>query len=45
MIGMIGKKCGMTRVFSDDGQSVPVTIIQANPNRINRIKSSKLHQA
>jgi large subunit ribosomal protein L3 len=41
MIGMIGKKCGMTRVFSDDGQSVPVTIIQANPNRINRIKSSE----
>jgi len=41
MIGMIGKKCGMTRVFSDDGQSVPVTIIQANPNRINCIKSSK----
>jgi large subunit ribosomal protein L3 len=41
MIGMIGKKCGMTRVFSDDGQSVPVTIIQANPNRINSIKSSK----
>ena len=42
MIGIIGKKCGMTRVFSDDGQSVPVTIIQANPNRINRIKSSEI---
>jgi len=42
MIGIIGKKCGMTRVFSDDGQSVPVTVIQANPNRINSIKSSEI---
>ena len=39
MIGIIGKKCGMTRVFTDDGQCVPVTIIQANPNQINRIKT------
>ena len=39
MIGIIGKKCGMTRVFTDDGKSVPVTIIQANPNHINRIKT------
>ena len=42
MIGIIGKKCGMTRVFSDDGRSVPVTVIQANPNRINSIKSSEI---
>ena len=39
MIGIIGKKCGMTRVFTDDGKSVPVTIIQAYPNQINRIKT------
>jgi len=39
MIGIIGKKCGMTRIFTDDGKSVPVTIIQANPNQINRIKT------
>ena len=39
MIGIIGKKCGMTRVFTDDGKSVPVTIIHANPNQINRIKT------
>jgi large subunit ribosomal protein L3 len=39
MIGIIGKKCGMTRVFMDDGKSVPVTIVQANPNQINRIKT------
>jgi len=42
MIGMIGKKCGMTRVFTDNGESVPVTIIQANPNRINSIKSLEI---
>ena len=29
----------MTRVFTDDGRSVPVTIVQANPNFINRIKT------
>ena len=39
MIGIIGKKCGMTRVFTDEGKSVPVTIVQANPNQINRIKT------
>ena len=39
MIGIVGKKCVMTRVFTDDGRSVPVTIVQANPNLINRIKT------
>ena len=39
MIGIIGKKCGMTRVFTDDGRSVPVTIVQAHPNFINKIKT------
>jgi large subunit ribosomal protein L3 len=37
-IGLIGKKCGMTRVFTDAGESVPVTVIQALPNRITRVK-------
>jgi large subunit ribosomal protein L3 len=39
VIGIVGKKCGMTRVFTDDGRSVPVTIVQASPNLINRIKT------
>ena len=39
MIGIVGKKCGMTRVFTDDGRSVPVTIVQAHPNFINKIKT------
>ena len=33
-IGIIGKKRGMTRVFTEDGQSIPVTVIEASPNRI-----------
>ena len=39
MIGIVGKKCGMTRVFTDDGRSVPVTIVQAHPNFINKVKT------
>ncbi len=27
-IGLVGKKCGMTRVFTEDGQSLPVTVIE-----------------
>ena len=42
MIGIVGKKCGMTRVFTDDGRSVPVTIVQADPNFINKIKTNLL---
>jgi len=33
-IGIIGRKRGMTRVFTEDGQSVPVTVIEASPNRV-----------
>ncbi len=39
-IGLVGRKCGMTRVFTEDGRSIPVTVIQALPNRITRIKTS-----
>lgn len=38
-IGIVGRKCGMTRVFTEDGVSVPVTVIEATPNRITQIKS------
>ena len=38
-IGMVGRKCGMTRVFTEDGHSVPVTVIEALPNRITQVKS------
>lgn len=38
-IGLVGKKCGMTRVFTDDGVSIPVTVIEILPNRITQIKT------
>ncbi|MEE8118565.1 MAG: 50S ribosomal protein L3 [Gammaproteobacteria bacterium] len=38
-IGVIGRKCGMTRIFSDDGVSVPVTVIEVEPNRVTQVKT------
>ncbi len=38
-IGLVGRKCGMTRVFTDAGETVPVTVIQALPNRVVQVKS------
>ena len=38
-IGLVGKKAGMTRVFAEDGASVPVTVIEVAPNRITRVKT------
>ena len=35
-IGLIGRKAGMTRVFTDAGESIPVTVIEALPNRVTR---------
>jgi len=38
-IGLVGKKSGMTRVFTEDGRSIPVTVIEVLPNRITQIKT------
>jgi large subunit ribosomal protein L3 len=38
-IGIVGRKCGMSRVFTEDGRSVPVTLIEASPNRITQLKT------
>ena len=38
-IGIVGRKCGMTRVFDESGSSIPVTVIHATPNLITQIKS------
>ncbi len=38
-IGVIGRKAGMTRVFTEDGASVPVTVIEVTPNRVTQIKT------
>lgn len=41
-IGVIGRKCGMTRIFTSDGNSVPVTVIQVEPNRITQIRTPEV---
>ena len=38
-IGIVGIKRGMTRIFTEEGTSVPVTVIEATPNRITQVKS------
>ncbi|QIK39089.1 50S ribosomal protein L3 [Caldichromatium japonicum] len=38
-IGVIGRKAGMTRVFSETGESIPVTVIEVPPNRVSQVKS------
>ncbi|MEX0707946.1 MAG: 50S ribosomal protein L3 [Woeseia sp.] len=40
-MGLLGRKCGMTRVFTADGTSIPVTVIEAHPNRISQVKSQE----
>lgn len=39
-IGLVGRKCGMTRVFTEAGVSVPVTVVEITPNRITQVKTS-----
>ena len=38
-LGLVGRKVGMTRVFTDDGTSIPVTVIEVEPNRVSQIKT------
>jgi len=38
-IGLVGKKCGMSRIFTEAGESIPVTLIEATPNRITQVKT------
>ncbi len=38
-IGIIGRKAGMTRVFTEEGASIPVTVIEATPNRVTQVKT------
>ena len=38
-IGLVGRKCGMTRIFTDAGESIPVTVVEVLPNRVTQIKS------
>lgn len=38
-IGLIGRKRGMTRVFTEQGESIPVTVIEVSPNRVTQVKT------
>lgn len=38
-LALIGKKSGMTRIFTEDGASIPVTVIEVTPNRVTQIRS------
>lgn len=38
-IGLVGRKSGMTRVFTEDGNSIPVSVVEVEPNRITQVKS------
>jgi large subunit ribosomal protein L3 len=41
-IGIIGRKRGMTRVFTEEGDSIPVTVIEAGPNRVTQVKTDEI---
>jgi large subunit ribosomal protein L3 len=38
-IGIVGRKAGMTRVFTEGGESIPVTVIECTPNRVTQVKT------
>ncbi len=40
-IGLIGRKVGMTRIFTEDGTSIPVTVIEATPNRVTQLRTDE----
>jgi len=40
-IGLVGRKVGMTRVFTDEGASLPVTVIEVEPNRVTQLKTEE----
>ena len=39
-IGLVGRKRGMSRVFDENGVSVPVTVVEVEPNRVVQMKDS-----
>ncbi|ALS97288.1 50S ribosomal protein L3 [Lacimicrobium alkaliphilum] len=41
-IGIVGRKVGMTRIFTEDGVSIPVTVIEATPNRVTQLRTEEI---
>ena len=40
-IGLVGRKAGMTRIFTEDGVSIPVTVIEVEPNRVTQVRDQE----
>ena len=40
-LGLVGRKVGMTRIFLDDGQTVPVTVLDVSGNKITQVKTQE----
>ncbi len=40
-LGLVGRKVGMTRIFTDDGDSIPVTVVDVSNNRVSQIKTQE----
>jgi large subunit ribosomal protein L3 len=40
-LGLVGRKVGMTRIFTDDGDSIPVTVVEVGDNRVTQIKTDE----
>lgn len=41
-LGVIGRKCGMTRIFTDTGASIPVTVVEVTPNLVTQVKTKEV---
>ena len=41
-IGLVGRKCGMTRVFTEAGESIPVTVVEVLANRVTQVKGDEV---
>jgi large subunit ribosomal protein L3 len=41
VMGIVGRKCGMTRIFNEAGNAIPVTVIEAQPNRVTQVKATE----
>lgn len=40
-LGLVGRKCGMTRIFTEDGVSIPVTVVQVESNKVTQVKTTE----
>ena len=41
-MGIVGRKAGMSRIFTEDGVSIPVTVIEATPNRVTQVRTAEV---